>query len=138
MKGRDGFSLIEVVVAIVLLAIILTTLAGFTFATTQSAVLVGDRGSREAVKLATVNRYNALPYEALAAIAGQSQCQVVVINGENDRYETCARVSTGSNRATVWVVVRPLQRGVPADSTRFVRVAPQQQNALCTTGNCAP
>jgi prepilin-type N-terminal cleavage/methylation domain-containing protein len=137
-RQREGFTMVEVLVAMVLLAIILTTLAGFTFTTAQRNMTVADSNTREAIKLATMNRYNAVPFDTLVAVGStQARCDIVAYADRN-RYERCVRVSLASNnsRATVWIIVRPLQRGVPADSTRFARPGPLPPSPLCTTGSC--
>jgi prepilin-type N-terminal cleavage/methylation domain-containing protein len=135
MNGtRQGFSIIEVVVAMVLLAIILTTLAGFTFTTTRSAIQASDAATREAASLELVNRIAALPFTHLAAQVGYD---TVVINVRN-RYERRVQVALapGNTTASVTITTTPLQRGVPATVVRFVRPGPLPPNPLCVSGSC--
>jgi prepilin-type N-terminal cleavage/methylation domain-containing protein len=131
---RDGFSIIEVVVAMVLLAIILTTLAGFTFTTTRSAIQASDAATREAASLELMNRLTTLPFNMLQAQTGYD---TVEINPQN-RYERHVQVSMapGDRTATVVITTTPLQRNVPATVVRFVRPGPLPPSPLCVSGSC--
>jgi prepilin-type N-terminal cleavage/methylation domain-containing protein len=133
-ETRQGFSIIEVVVAMVLLAIILTTLAGFTFTTTRSAVHASDAATRETASLELVNRLAALPFAQLAAQVGYD---TVVINPRN-RYERRVQVTfaPANTTASVTITTTPLQRGVPATVVRFVRPGPPPPSPLCLSGSC--
>jgi prepilin-type N-terminal cleavage/methylation domain-containing protein len=138
-RRQDGFSMVEVLLAMVLLAIILTALAGFTFSTAQRALVAGDASTREAIKVAAVNRLNTVPWDTVTAIAAVgSRCDIVALADRN-RYRRCLRVTaSGTRSAVVWVVITPLQRGLVADSTRFVRQGETPPSPLCTSGNCGP
>jgi prepilin-type N-terminal cleavage/methylation domain-containing protein len=131
---RQGFSIIEVVVAMVLLAIILTTLAGFTFTTTRSAIQASDAATRETASLELVNRLTALPFAQLAAQIGYD---TVVINPQN-RYERRVEVTfaPGNTTASVTITTTPLQRGVPASVITFVRPGTLPPSPLCVSGSC--
>jgi hypothetical protein len=126
--------MVEVLIAMVLLAIILTSLAGFTFSTAQRALVAGDISTRESIKVTAINRLTTVPWDTVAAIAAVgSRCDTVTFAARN-RYRRCQRVTaTGTTNAVVWVVVAPLQRGLAADSTRFVRAGPPPVSPLCTT-----
>jgi prepilin-type N-terminal cleavage/methylation domain-containing protein len=70
MAGRrSGFTLIEVVVAMVLLAVVLTMLASFSMGTAVQLVKLSQSDVRQAVTLGEVNRLAALPYDSLPAAA---------------------------------------------------------------------
>jgi prepilin-type N-terminal cleavage/methylation domain-containing protein len=134
MTGRrDGFTLIEVLVTVVLLAVILTSLAGFTFTTARQAITVGDVTGREAAMLEIVNRYVALPYTAL------NSRQDTVGTGLN-RFERRATVTfrPDSASATVEIRVRPMQRDTTPVVLRLVRKGKPPRSPLCLSGNCAP
>lgn len=130
---RPGFSLIEVVVAMVLLALILTSLAGFTFVTARQSITLADANAREAVLLATVNRYSALPFDQLV-----TRCDTVAFpeGSTQDRFLSCATVTPGAVRAVIDISVEPLQRDAATSGTRIVRSAPPPPSPLCMSGNC--
>jgi prepilin-type N-terminal cleavage/methylation domain-containing protein len=132
---RDGFSMVEVLLAMTLLAIILTSMAGFTFTTARSAIVAGDATAREALMLETVNRFDALPFDQLVAQAG-----CTTLGPARNAYRRCVDVTVAANdaSATVVVTVTPQQRGVPATSTRFLRPGPPPPSPLCISGDCSP
>ena len=123
---QPGFSMLEVVVAMILLSVILTALAGLTFNTAKQAVLNTDGTKVQAASLETVNRFSALPYTSLAGAAG---CDTV--GTSNSRFRRCVTVTTTGNSAQVEVVTTPLQRTASAITVRFNRVAPASTNTLC-------
>ena len=66
----DGFTLIEVLVSIVLLAIVLTMLASFSTGTAMQLVKMSQHDVRQAVTLREINRLATMPYDALPGIGG--------------------------------------------------------------------
>ena len=118
--------MLEVVVAMVLLSILLTALAGLTFSTAKQAVRNTDGTRVQAASLELVNRFSALPYNSLAAAA---RCDTV--GTLNNRFRRCATVTTIGNSAQVEIVTTPLQRSAAAITVRFTRVAPASTNPLC-------
>jgi prepilin-type N-terminal cleavage/methylation domain-containing protein len=127
MNARQpGFSMLEVVVAMILLSVILTALAGLTFNTAKQAVLNTDGTKVQAASLELVNRFSALPYGSLAGAAG---CDTV--GTVNSQIQRCVTVTTTGNSAQVQVVTTPLQRSAAAITVRFNRVAPGSTNPLC-------
>lgn len=126
---RDGFTIVEVVVAMVMMAVILTMLGGLTFTAAQQALVATDVTARQAASLELVNRFTTLPYADLATNQG---CDTV--GTPNARFERCVTVNAGAVMATVQIVTTPLQRTAPPATVQFVRTGPPTTNALCTTG----
>lgn len=62
---RDGFILMEVVVAITLLALILTPLAGMVMTITLRSHRIVGNAYRNGVLMRDVNLYEAIPYDSL-------------------------------------------------------------------------
>lgn len=124
---REGFTIIEVVVAIVLLSIILTSLAAMTFHTAQQALHTSDTAARDAAALETVNRFSVLPYSGLSAAQG---CDTTSATGM--KFKRCVTVTNQSNTAVVSVVTTPLGRNVAASTVTFRRVPPAAENPLCS------
>jgi len=126
---RDGFTIVEVVMAIVLLGIIMTTLGGLTFHTARHAVTADNIAARQAASLDMVNRITALPYAQLTpGVACDSA------GGVGNWYRRCATITPIANGMQVTVVTTPEQRGIPASTVTIVRSAPPAQNPLCTLG----
>lgn len=126
---QDGSTIIEVVVAVVMLGIILTMLAGLTYTTARQAVRNNDTALQQAAMLEVVNRYSAIPYAEVSALNGSTTCDNV--GSANAQFQRCVTVSAATRGVRVNVVVTPLQRGIPATSTQFARAAPATANPLC-------
>ena len=67
MRKRKGFILMEVVVAITLLALILTPLAAMVFKITARSHRIVGSAYRNGVLMQQVNLLESLPYDSLAA-----------------------------------------------------------------------
>lgn len=128
-SNQEGFSLVEVLVALVLMAIIVTSLGGLTFATARQAVWADNAMTRQAASVEAVNRFTSLPYAQLAASAG---CEDV--GRPNNLYRRCVTVTPVGNALRVNIETTPLQRGIPASVVTIMRNAPPPPNPLCTTG----
>ena len=82
MKAQQqGFTLVEVVIALVLMAIILTTLGGLTFVTARQAVVADNTMEREAASLEMVNRYAAMPFNQLTVGTACDSAGSTISNG---------------------------------------------------------
>jgi prepilin-type N-terminal cleavage/methylation domain-containing protein len=128
MKNQDGFTIVEVIVSMVMMAVVLTTLGGMTYATARQAIVTSDSTARQAASLEAVNRFATLPFDDLVGAAG---CDTVGTAG--NRYERCATVTTAPRVARIRIVTTPLQRDVPASTTNLVRSNPPAVNPLCTS-----
>jgi prepilin-type N-terminal cleavage/methylation domain-containing protein len=128
MNSRsEGFSIMEVLVTIVLLAIILTTLAGLSFSAARQSVFAADASTREAAALATMNRLATLPYDQLAAAAG---CETR--GTTNNQYTLCVNVNMSDGAARVVITTTPLQRTAAPAAVQLVRMGPPPSNPFCS------
>ena len=66
-KAKKGFILMEVIVAITLLALILTPLAAMVFKITQRSHTIVGAAYRNGVLMQQVNLLESLPYDSLAS-----------------------------------------------------------------------
>jgi prepilin-type N-terminal cleavage/methylation domain-containing protein len=126
---QDGFTLVEVVIAMVLMAIILTALGGLTFATARQAVVADNQMEREAASLELVNRYAAMPYAALTA---GTACDSA--GSDNNWYRRCATVTTLGGAKQILIETTPEQRGIAPSTVTLIRNAPPGVSPLCTIG----
>ena len=129
-RARDGFTLIEVVVAMVLLSTVLVMLAGMTFQTAQRSVDLHSTGSRQALMLQEVNRMSALDYDDVAAEVG---CRTLDA-GDGMQYNSCISTTpVGVNSAQVQVIMSPVRASlIKPDTVRFVHSKPPTSNPLCS------
>jgi prepilin-type N-terminal cleavage/methylation domain-containing protein len=131
-SSQDGFTLIEVVIALVLMAIILTTLGGLSFTVARQAVIADNTAATQAASLDMVNRLAALPYTQLQLQAGTTECDST--GSVNNWYRRCATVAPSGNGMRVDVVTTPEQRGIASVTVTLIRNPPPADNPLCTFG----
>jgi prepilin-type N-terminal cleavage/methylation domain-containing protein len=125
---QDGFTIIEVLVAVVLMSIILVTLGGLTYATASQAIYASDASTSQAASLGMVNRLSTLPFNDLAGAAG---CET--LGSGNNKYERCVTVTMTGMLARIQVVTTPQQRNAHTTTVNLVRTRPPTGNPLCTT-----
>jgi prepilin-type N-terminal cleavage/methylation domain-containing protein len=121
---REGFSLVEVMISIVLLAIILIALAGMTFQTAQRSVQLSDASTRQALLLQEVNRVSAVPLGTVSALAGCDS----VFTGPH-RFERCVAVADIGHVRQVTITLRSPKLSHP-DSVVFSRALISACNPL--------
>lgn len=126
IDNREGFGLVEVVVAMVLMAIIMTSLGGLTYASARQSIVADNAMARQAVALQTVNRFATMPYANIAASAGCS-----TQGPANRQFETCVTLAAATNGTRIQIVTTPLQHNVPASTMSLIRAAPVTSNPLC-------
>lgn len=126
-QTRDGFTLVEVVVALVMIAILMTSLAGLMYATARQAIIADNATTRQAIALQTVNRLATLPYANIAGTAGCTN-----VGTANRQFQSCITLAAGTRSTIIDIVTTPLQNDVPASSMRIIRAAPPAPNPLCT------
>lgn len=125
---QDGFTLVEVVIALVLMAVILTTLGGLTFVTARQAVVADNTMEREAASLEMVNRYASMPFNQLAmGIACDSA------GTTNNWYRRCATVTALGSARQIVIQTTPEQRGVAPATVTLIRNPPPAASPLCAT-----
>lgn len=128
MRNREGFTLVEVITAVVLLSAVLVCLGGLSYHAARQAVNVNNGAGRQALALETVNRLAAMPYTQITATTGTS-CDTVTYSRIN-RYRRCTTVALATRMANVTVTVTPLARGSFPQTFRFQRAQPPGNNPL--------
>jgi prepilin-type N-terminal cleavage/methylation domain-containing protein len=129
-RHRDGFSLIEVIIAMSILAIVMILLATL-------AVAIGRRGrmndlttKRNLALGQQAGRLQAMPFvDVMQLTSGTSQMLI----GDFQFNRTFTITPTGSNRYTIKVVVWPIAGEFKADSVTIDRTRPATGTPLCTT-----
>ena len=118
--GRSGFSLVEIVVAMLLLSVTLLALAALMTQVAQQGRATEATAHRNAVLIQQVNYFTALSYSALdPALAG---CTVVP-DGPMP-HERCVEITAGASTRTVKIKVTPANSAYRPDSATFERTAP--------------
>jgi prepilin-type N-terminal cleavage/methylation domain-containing protein len=127
--NRKGFSLIEIIVAMTLLAIVLMSLA-------KMSIMVGLRGrgndlfaKRTAVLQLESNKLGAVPYSTLSTWPTTTATLTL---GDFTYKRRMAIANTGSNRYSIKIIVIPMSDTTKKDSVTLDRTKPATNTPLCT------
>jgi prepilin-type N-terminal cleavage/methylation domain-containing protein len=117
IRNREGLSLIELLVAMVLLGIMITSVAGLTFEAGRRSIVASAENYRQAAMLREVNRLTAMPYSSISL---GTTCRTVTTTAMP--HQICVTATKLSNYSrTMQVIVKPGVRGVPPDTLVFIR-----------------
>jgi len=127
-QNRKGFSLIEVIIAMTLLAIVLMSLA-------KMSLMVGMRGrgndlvaKRTAVLQLEGNKLGALPYSTLSTWSTTAQTLTL---GDFTYKRRMAIANTSSNRYSIKILIIPMNDTTKKDSVTLDRTKPATATVLC-------
>jgi prepilin-type N-terminal cleavage/methylation domain-containing protein len=129
LARQKGFSLVEVIVAMLLLAICVTALAGLSYSVSQSSMKVTGTAYRNGVLMQELNRLETLPYDSLHN--GVSSISVATAPYPHTRYITIAEPST--NLKTVKIIITPVNSRFKPDTMNFTRTRARTTRVLNTT-----
>ena len=73
-EPRKGFVLVEVIVAMMILAIADSSLAALMYSVSQSGMIATGNAYRNAVLMHEVNRLEGIPYDSIPATGSPSTC----------------------------------------------------------------
>lgn len=127
--NRKGIGLVEVIVAMVILAITLTSLAPLMYNVSRSTIAVTGNAYRNGVLMQEVNRLTSLPYDDL--VTGTTT--VTVSTAPYPHTRTTVITEPVTNLKLVKVKVAPLNTGFKPDSVAFNRTKARTSKYLCTT-----
>lgn len=128
MKNRQGVSLVEVIVAMTLLGVVLSSLAGLTFQVSRRSLNAAAEGYRQGILMQEVNRMTTTPWTLLTGAAG-----CTTVTGGTFPHTRCVTVSNLSTTVRrVRVIVTPSQPGVQPDTITFERSSAPAANPLST------
>lgn len=126
-EARKGFVLVEVIVAMILLAVAVSSLAGLVFSVSQSGIKTTGDAYKNGVLMHEVNRLESLPYDSIAKGS--------FTYGESSGAYPHSRVVTVAESAdsikTVTVVITPDNKRYKPDSVSFLRTKARTSKVLC-------
>ena len=128
--SRKGVALVEVIVAMVLLAVAVSSLAGLVYSVSQSGLKNTGGAYRNGVLMQEVNRLEGLPYDSIAV--GTQTYQVTTGNYTHTRVITVAEPIVQKVK-TVKIVVTPTNPMFKPDTVTFTRTKAKTSKVLCTT-----
>jgi Prokaryotic N-terminal methylation motif len=126
---RRGIALIEVIVAMVLLSIMLSSLGPLIYSVSRSTRAVTGNAYRNGVLMQEVNRLMALPYDSMPV-------GVTTFSVSTAPYPHSRTVSVSQpvvNLKLVKIVVTPVSSAYKPDSVQFDRTKARTSKYLCTT-----
>jgi prepilin-type N-terminal cleavage/methylation domain-containing protein len=126
---RKGVGLIEVIAAMVILGITLTSLAPLVYSVSRSTLTVTGKAYRNGVLMQEVNRLVALPYDNLTV--GTTSRSVSTSPYPHTR--TITITEPVANVKIVKIKVVPVSSAFPSDSVSFTRTKARTSKYLCTT-----
>lgn len=129
VNGRKGIGLIEVIVAMVILGITLSSLVPIMYSMSKTTVSVAGKAYRNGVLMHEVNRLIALPYDSIPV--GTST--FTVTTGKYPHTRTISISEPVANLKLVKVVVVPSNVVLKPDSISFNRTRARTSKYLCTT-----
>ncbi len=127
---RKGFVIVEVIVAMVLLAVAVTSLAALLFSISKSGMIATGNAYRNGVLMNEVNRLEGTPYDSIAV--GTSSISVSTAPYPHTRVITVTEPIANSVK-TVSVIITPTNAKYKPDTLSFTRTKARTSKALCTT-----
>jgi prepilin-type N-terminal cleavage/methylation domain-containing protein len=126
---RAGFGLVEVIVAMILLAVAVSALASLALSVSKSSMKVTGTAYRNGVMMQEVNRLETLPYDSLHN--GNSSISVSTAPYPHTRVITISEPSL--NLKTVKIVLTPTNINYKPDTVNFTRTRARTTRVLNTT-----
>jgi len=130
-RPRRGVSLIEIIVAMTLLAFVIGSLSVLSAKSARRGPQLDVASARTFVLMQQANRFSVLPYDSIVVYAPRID---TVITGRFKylRRVTYTQSATGSEYKTVKVVLRQVGDTAKKDSLLFVRAKTYSHSPLFT------
>ena len=130
MSARRGFTLVEVMVAVVMLAIVVVSVARGSTAISITGRTNDVKAKRTAALMLEANKFGAVPY---ATLATWPTTDLTVTNGDftYTRKLTITSQNTSNTRYTIKIVVVPSIAPSVKDSVIFDRTLAPSTSPLC-------
>lgn len=129
-KNRKGVALVEVIVAMVLLAVAVSSLAGLVYSVSQSGLKNTGNAYRNGMLMLEVNRLEGIPYDSIAN--GTTTYTVSTGNYAHTRKITVTE-PIAQKVKVVTVVLTPSNPRFKPDTVSFTRTKARTSKVLCTT-----
>ena|SRR5215210_4718202 len=126
-EQRKGFVLVEVIVAMVLLAVAISSLAGLVWSVSKSGIRTTGDAYKNGVLMHEVNRLIGLPFDSVRA----GSYSVSSLPYKHTRVVTVNNAV--ANIKTVKIVITPVNASYKKDSISFTRTKARTSKVLCVT-----
>jgi type II secretory pathway pseudopilin PulG len=130
-EARKGFVIVEIIVAMVLLAVAISSLAALMYSVSQSSMKATGNAYRNGVLMQEVNRLEGIPYDSIpqgtttvppVSTGPYPHTRIITVN------ETVANVVK-----SITVIIKPVNTKFKPDTVSFVRTKARSSRALCKT-----
>ncbi len=128
-ESRKGIALVEVIVAMVLLAVAVSSLAALVYSVSQSGTKTTGDAYRNGVLMQEVNRLEGIPYDSIPV--GSSYVTVSSQPYTHTRVVTVTEPVANVIK-TVRVVITPTNPKYKPDTVTFTRTKARTSRVLCT------
>jgi pilin/secretion family protein with methylation motif len=127
-RHRKGFGVVEVIVAMVLLAIAISSLASLVFSVSESGMRTAGDAYKNGVIMHEVNRLEGLPYDSIP----NGSVAYAVTTGSYPHSRIVTVTEPAANIKTVRIVIAPANSRYRPDTVQFVRTRARTSKVLCT------
>ena len=128
-ESRQGIALVEVIVAMVLLAVAVSSLAALVYSVSHSGIKTAGDAYKNGVMMQEVNRLVGLPYDSVRT--GTTSTSVSTQPYAHTRVVRVTEPTVGVIKS-VTVVITPVNPQYKADSVTFIRTKSRTSRVLCT------
>jgi len=128
-ESRKGIALVEVIVAMVLLAIAVSSLAALVYSVSRSGIRTSGDAYKNGVLMQEVNRLEGIPYDSIPV--GVSTVTVTSPPYAHTRVVTVTQPVANVIK-TVNIVITPTNPKYKPDSVAFIRTKARTSRVLCT------
>ena len=129
-EQRKGFVLVEVIVAMVLLAVAISSLAGLVWSVSKSGIRTTGDAYKNGVLMHEVNRLVGLPYDSVRA--GTRTYSVTTLPYKHTRVVTVVETVPNVIKR-VRIVITPVNAKYKPDSISLTRTKARTSRVLCVT-----
>jgi len=129
-EPRKGFVLVEVIVAMVILAIAVSSLAALMYSVSQSGMTATSNAYRNGVLMHEVNRLEGIPYDSIPV--GSSSVTVSTLPFRHTRQVTVSEPVANVVKS-IQIVIIPANTRFKRDTVSFIRTKARTSKVLCTS-----
>lgn len=128
-EARKGFVLVEIIVAMVLLAVAVSSLAALMYSVSQNGMKATGNAYRNGVLMHEVNRLEGIPYDSITV--GSSSISVTTAPYKHTRVITITEPVANVVKS-IKVVITPTDTKLKPDTVSFTRTKARTSRVLCT------
>jgi Tfp pilus assembly protein PilV len=129
-KRRQGFVIVEIIVAMVLLGVAVSSLAALLYSISQSGMVATGNAYRNGILMNEVNRLEGIPYDSIAV--GSATFTVSTLPYPHTRVVTVTEPVVNTIK-TIKVIITPTNVKYKPDTVNLTRTKARTSRALCTT-----